>query len=167
MLKLSWTHQTPREIPSSDVKYMLMVWLRETSAGRLRSTKNGTPTTNQKTWEVGWPTAGFTELPRGREEIYLRLWVKTRCWIKSESVPSKKGAKTTIRQRPKPAFSHHRDLRTYRDKTYVTNTSDPTIITGLVSEKVKMILFLALKVIFGLSNCQSVIKEGSLVNVIS
>lgn len=111
MLNLSRTHQTPREIPSSDVKYMLMVWLRETSAGWLRSTKNGSLTTNQKRWELGWTTGGFTELPTGTKEIYLRLWVKTRCWIKS-GVLSKKGAKTKIRQRPKPVFSHHRDLRT-------------------------------------------------------
>lgn len=48
MLKKGITHHTPREIPSSDVKYMLMVWLREWSAGRLRSTKNGSRTAKQE-----------------------------------------------------------------------------------------------------------------------
>lgn len=147
---------------------MLLVWLRETSAGRLRSTKNGTLTTNQKTWEVGWPAGGFAEW--GTREIYLRLCVKTRCWIKPGSVPSKKGAKTTIRQRAKPVFSHHRDLRTYRDKTWVMNTIWSNHYHRWHVRKgsdLAQVFFLALKVIFGLSNRQSVIQEGSQVIVIS
>lgn len=163
MVKLSCTHQTPREIPSSDVKYMLMVWLRETSAGRLRSTKNGTLTTNQKIWEVGQPTGGFTEPPVGTKEIYLRLWVKTRCWIKSEGVPSKKGAKTKIRQRPKPVFSHHRDLEHTEIKPVTwSNHCHMTEKVQMIEHRSSFSLWR-----WSLSNCQSIIKEGSLVIVIS
>lgn len=52
----SWieSYQTPREIPSSDVRYMLMVWLREKSAGWQRSTKNGTLTAEQKYVNEHW-----------------------------------------------------------------------------------------------------------------
>lgn len=41
-------YQTPREIPSSDLRYMLIVWLREKSAGWLRSLKNSTLTADRK-----------------------------------------------------------------------------------------------------------------------
>lgn len=41
-------YQTPREMPSSLVRYMLTVWFWEKSAGRLRSTKNGTLTKHRK-----------------------------------------------------------------------------------------------------------------------
>lgn len=40
-------YQTPRETPSSDVRYMLIVWLREKSAGWLRSLKNSTLTADR------------------------------------------------------------------------------------------------------------------------
>lgn len=41
-------YQTPRETPSSEVRYMLIVWLREKSAGWLRSLKNSTLTVDRK-----------------------------------------------------------------------------------------------------------------------
>lgn len=50
----TWSYQTPREIPSSDVRYMLMVWLREKSVGWLRSSKKGTLTAAGKDAADHW-----------------------------------------------------------------------------------------------------------------
>lgn len=66
-LNLDYTHQTPRETPSSDVRYMLMVWLREKSAGRPRSSKNGSLTANGNTKQVGLPSRLYSSSKRQTE----------------------------------------------------------------------------------------------------
>lgn len=63
-------YQTPREIPSSDVKYMLIVWLREKSAGWLRSLKNGTLTVDRKIVADHWGVYSASDKEK-REGTYL------------------------------------------------------------------------------------------------
>lgn len=69
-------YQTPREIPSSDVRYMLIVWLREKSAGWLRSLKNSTLTVDRKIVADHWGVYSASDKEK-REGTYLCEYIQS------------------------------------------------------------------------------------------